>query len=305
MTGVVTGFSIILIVILAGMVLAATGVIPREGARYLSKTAYAVASPSLLFLTMAHGDPAVLASKAAAVALASALISAAVFILLSRLFFRRPLAETTIGVTASSYANAANIGLPVATYVVGNTSAAAPLIMLQLVILAPAVTAALELGVRGRMDVWGILTVPIRNPLVVGTGAGVLVSVTGVTVPDVISAPLEILGGAAVPLMLMAFGITLWGRRPLAEADLPPVLTATAVKMLFMPLIAYLVGALLLGLEGDALFAVVAMAALPTAQNVQTYAIWFGRGENIARDVALLTTVGCMPVLIAISAILA
>ncbi|GLY15117.1 membrane protein [Kineosporia sp. NBRC 101677] len=303
MTGVVTGFSIILTVVLAGVVLAATGVIPREGARYLSKTAYAVASPSLLFLTMAHGDPSVLASTAALVALLSALVSASVFVVLSLLFFRRPLAETTIGVTASSYANAANIGLPVATYVVGDTSAAAPLIMLQLVVLAPAVTAALELGVRGRLDVWGILTVPVRNPLVLGTVAGVIVSVTGVSVPAVVSGPLELLGGAAVPLMLMAFGITLWGRRPLAGADLPPVLTATAVKVLFMPLVAWAVGGLLLNLEGPELFSVIAMAALPTAQNVQTYAIWFGRGENIARDVALLTTLGCMPVLMLISTV--
>nr|WP_269327297.1 AEC family transporter [Kineosporia mesophila] len=301
MAGVVTGFAIILIVILAGVILAATGVVPAEGARYLSKTAYAVANPALLFMTMAHGDPSVLASSAALVALISAIVSGATFVLLSRLFFRRPPAETTIGVTASSYANAANIGLPVATYVVGNVAAATPLIMLQLVVLAPAVTAALELGTRGRLDVLGTLTIPVRNPLVVATLAGVLVALAGITLPDVVSGPLQILGGAAVPLMLMAFGISLWGRRPLAGADLPPVLTATVVKTMVMPSVAFVVAGPLLGLDGAALFAVVAMAALPTAQNVQTYAIWYGRGEHIARDVALLTTVVCVPVLMLIS----
>ncbi len=172
-----------------------------------------MANPALLFMTMSHGDPSVLASSAALVALTSAVVSGALYVAVSRLFFRRPLAETTIGVTASSYANAANIGLPVATYVVGNVSAAAPLIMLQLVVLAPAVTGALELGTRGHLDVLGILTVPIKNPLVVSTLLGVLVALAGITLPDVVTAPLEILGGAAVPLMLMAFGISLWGRR--------------------------------------------------------------------------------------------
>ncbi|MBT0771665.1 AEC family transporter [Kineosporia sp. J2-2] len=304
MAGVVTGFSIILVVILAGLGLAASGVIPTEGARYLSKTAYAVANPALLFMTMSRGDPSVLASRAALVAFVSAVLSGLVFVVLSRSFFRRPVAETTIGVTSSSYANAANIGLPVATYVVGDTTAAAPLLMLQLVVLAPAVTAALELGTRGRLDPLAIVTVPLRNPLVLSTLAGVAVSVAGVSVPDVVAAPLEMLGGAAVPLMLMAFGITLWGRRPLAGADLPPVLTATVIKTMVMPTIAFLVAGPLMGLHGAALFAVVAMAALPTAQNVQTYAIWYGEGENIARDVALLTTVTCVPVLLLVSALL-
>lgn len=301
MAGVVTGFVIILVVILAGVVLAALEVVPAEGARHLSRTAYAVANPALLFMTMAEGDPGVLASHAALVALISAVISGSLFVLASRLFFRRPLAETTIGVTAAAYANAANIGLPVATYVVGDVSAAAPLIMLQLVVLAPAVTAALELGTRGRLNVLGTLTIPARNPLVVSTLAGVVVALSGITLPDLVTGPLTLLGGAAVPMMLMAFGITLWGRRPLAGADLRPVLTAAVIKTTVMPVVAFVVAGPLLGLRSAALFAVVAMAALPTAQNVQTYAIWYGRGETVARDAALVSTVLCVPVLMVIS----
>lgn len=301
MAGVITGFVIILVVISAGVFLAAARVVPAEAARHLSRVAYAVANPALLFMTMAHGDPGVLASSAALVALLSAVLSGSLFVLASRLFFRRPLAETTIGVTAAAYANAANIGLPVATYVVGDVSVAAPLIMLQLVVLAPAVTAALELGTRGRLDVLGTLTIPVRNPLVVATVAGVAVALSGARLPDLVAQPLTLLGGAAVPMMLMAFGITLWGRRPLAGADLPPVLTAAVIKTVVMPVVAYCVAGPLLGLQSAALFAVVAMAALPTAQNVQTYAIWYGRGESVARDVALLSTVMCVPVLMVIS----
>ncbi len=93
------------------------------------------------------------------------------------------------------------------------------------------------------------------------------------------------------------------GETPLAGADLPPVLSATVIKTMVMPVVAFLVAGPLLGLTGDALFAVVAMAALPTAQNVQTYAIWYGKGETVARDVALLTTVACVPVLMLIAAL--
>ena len=42
----------------------------------------------------------------------------------------------------------------------------------------------------------------------------------------------------------------------------------------------------------------VVLAALPTAQNVFSYAQRYERGEIMARDVALITTVLCVSVLL-------
>ena len=61
---------------------------------------------------------------------------------------------------------------------------------------------------------------------------------------------------------------------------------------------------LLLGLEGTALLAVVTMAALPTAQNVLVYALQYGRGQAIARDAGLWTTLLALPVMLVIAALL-
>jgi hypothetical protein len=71
-----------------------------------------------------------------------------------------------------------------------------------------------------------------------------------------------------------------------------------------MPVVAWLVGRFAFGLEDEQLFAVVVMAALPTAQNVFNYAQRYDRGEIVARDTVLITTVGSVPVLLVVAALL-
>ena len=67
----------------------------------------------------------------------------------------------------------------------------------------------------------------------------------------------------------------------------------------------FYVGSLVFGLHGHALFAVVALAALPTAQNVYNFAARYERGIPIARDTVLLTTLLAVPALLLIAALLA
>jgi malonate transporter len=59
-----------------------------------------------------------------------------------------------------------------------------------------------------------------------------------------------------------------------------------------------------LGLSGRSLLAVVAISALPTAQNVLVYALQYGRGHALARDAGLVTTILAVPVLLVITAVL-
>ena len=58
-------------------------------------------------------------------------------------------------------------------------------------------------------------------------------------------------------------------------------------------------------LSGLPLFAVVALAALPTAQNTFNYALRFERAVPVARDTVLITTVLSIPALVVIAVLLA
>jgi len=102
--------------------------------------------------------------------------------------------------------------------------------------------------------------------------------------------------------MLLAYGISLrLGGRP--GGNEPPVQVASlvALKLLLQPVVAYLIGAYLVGLEGRDLLAVTVIGALPTAQNVFTFAMRYDRGVLLARDAIFVATLLSVPVIIAIT----
>jgi len=72
------------------------------------------------------------------------------------------------------------------------------------------------------------------------------------------------------------------------------------LRTVVSPALALILGRTL-GLDHGALLAVVAMAALPTAQNVLVYATQYGRGQVLARDAGMVTTTLAVPVLLIIA----
>lgn len=306
MGGVLTGFGIIAFVILVGYVAGRLGIGGPTAPFVLNRIAFFVTNPALLFVTLAQADLRVVFSTQLLVAAAAAIVSAGVFVVLSRTLFRLPAPETTIGALGSGYVNANNIGLPVAVYVLGSASYVAPVLLLQLIVFAPIALTVLDTTSRGAVSVRAILTQPIRNPMIIASVFGILVDVSGITLPDALLKPFELLGGAAVPLVLMAFGMSLIGSRPLrAGAERAPIVVAVVLKSAVMPVVAFLLARFAFGLEGQPLFAAVALAALPTAQNVYNFAARYERGMPLARDVVLLTTVFAVPALVVIAALLA
>jgi len=306
MSGVLTGFGIIAFVILVGYIAGRLGIGGPTAAYVLNRIAFFVTNPALLFVTLAHADLKVVFSTQLVVAAVAAVVAAGLFVALSRLFFRRPAPETIIGTLGSGYVNANNIGLPVAVYVLGSASYVAPVLLLQLIVFAPIALTLLDVTSRGTVSLRSILTQPVRNPMIIASLLGILVDVLDIPVPAAVYQPFELLGGAAVPLVLMAFGMSLYGSRPLqAGHSRAEIATAVALKSVVMPLVAFAVARFAFGLDGHALFAAVALAALPTAQNVYNFAARYDRGMPVARDIVLLTTLFAVPVLLVVAALLA
>lgn len=305
MTGVLIGFAIIVAIILIGYLTGRTGVLGESAGFVLSRLAFWVLSPCLLFTVLADADVHVLFSYLLPVSAIAALASGLVFAAIARFLFRRAVSETVIGSLASGYVNANNIGIPVAVYVLGDAALSAPVVMLQLLVLAPIALTILDLQDRKTTSVLRILAQPFTNPIIIGSLLGALVSIFDLTIPDPVLEPFRVIGAAAVPVVLLAFGISLHGQKPLAPGTARrDVITATALKIVFMPLVAWGVG-LLFRLSPTELFTVVVLAALPSAQNVFNYAQRYGRGEILARDSVLLTTVLSIPALLLIAALLA
>ncbi|MBC3186090.1 AEC family transporter [Corynebacterium sp. zg-331] len=312
MIGVLTGFAIIMVVIGAGYALGRAKIIPPGEARLmLNRVAFYAATPALLFTVVSTSRPQALFSPVIGVSLAATLLTGGVFLLATRLLPGRDqhsTADTAMGAAAASYVNSNNIGLPVSMYVLGSAAYIPPILVIQMVLLTPLLLAVLGASGAGSAPgstaraVLGAVRTALLSPIVLASAAGLVVCLGSLSVPEPVMAPLEILGGASIPMILMSFGASLTTTTVLdSPADRPRVLLATGLKTLVMPLLAWLL-ALGLGLEGQERYAAVILAALPTAQNVYNYAATFRKGTIVARDTVLLTTFASLPVMLAIAA---
>lgn len=246
---VLGGLGVFGVVIAVGWVLGRTGAVPVGSDRVLTRIAFWAATPALLSTTLGRADLGAVASGRTAAVVCTELVAVAGAALLQRLVLRRPAADAVIGALACSYVNAANLGIPVALLVLGDTTPVAAVLLLQLLVITPVSFALLDWVTAGpgqggtgavpgapgsggapggtgtqpgerrssRPGAWSSrrarLTAPARNPLLVGVLSGVLVNVAGVDLEHLggghVQAVLDLLGRTAVPLMMLALGLSL------------------------------------------------------------------------------------------------
>ncbi len=313
MQGVLAGFATIGIIIGLGFLLAQLRILDATAQGVLTRVAFYVASPALMITVLGGTDVHRLLSANLIASLGSVAVTATIAVLIARVLWKRESGDTVIAAFCSAYVNAGNLGLPIAAYALGDAALIAPMLLTQMLVLQPTGLAVLDAithvpspDISQRRLLFVRLARPFRNPLVVGSLIGLALALTGIKLPVVINAPLTLVGGLAVPSMLLAYGISLrLGPRP--GAGEPPIQIATLVslKLVVQPITAYLIGAYAVGLAGHDLLAVTVIAALPTAQNVFTFAMRYNRGVILARDMIFVATLLSVPVILAITWLLA
>ena len=345
---VIGGLAAFAVVIGVGWLLVRTGAVPRNADTVLTRVCFFAATPALLVCTLADADLGAVAGVGTLVALTAESVAILSAWALHRLVLHRTTAEATIGALASGYVNAANLGIPVLVLVLGDAAPIAPVLLLQLLVITPAAFAVLDTVTRrGSPSRLATLTIPLRNPLLLAVVAGAAVNLSGTDLDGAVGGhlreTLDTLGRIAVPLMMLALGMSLAASRmraPLAddapaapevpeaapevpEAPPEPDAAAPAVppepahdaagraalrwavgwKLLVAPGLAGLLG-LGAGLRGPGLLVPITTAALPTAQNVFMYASRYGVAKPLGRDAVLVTTAGFVPVVLLAAAVL-
>ncbi|PLS31569.1 transporter, auxin efflux carrier (AEC) family protein [Bifidobacterium margollesii] len=303
------GFCVIGIIILIGYIAARFHVGGPTAQMVLNRFSFFVSTPCLMFALLSKEQLSDVFKPSMLVALLCATITGIVFLLLSRTVFHLDTADATVGALVSMYMNANNIGLPVATYILGDPAAVTPIILMQQVIFTPIALTALDLSTKGRVSAKAILSQPLHQPILIGVLIGIAVSATSdaagwFIVPKYLYDPINIVGQSAVPLILMAFGMSLKGSRPLQGGNRAATIASTLCKDLLMPALAFILAYFMMGFRGTDLYACVVLAALPCAQNVYNYAARYDAGTEFARDGVLLTTITSPIVIFAIAALL-
>jgi malonate transporter len=293
MAGVLSGFTTVWAIAALGYLLARAGILGEHAPQVLGRLAFAVATPALLFVTLSRTSLDRILTGSLLAFVTSTVLVGAVYALIARLVWKRSTGAVTIGTLAASYVNAGNMGLAVAAYVLGDVSLVVPVLVFQVLLAAPLALTVLDLaGGQGRPSLRRLALLPARNPLMIASAVGFAVAASGWTPPALLMEPFELVGAAAVPAALLAFGMSLPGARPLRPGpEAPDRYLAVTLKIVVQPLLAYLIGRFLIGLSDGALFAAVVTSALPTAQNVFVFALRYRESETLARDVVMLSTV--------------
>ena len=216
---VVSGLAVFAVVIAVGWALVRFGAVPAGSDTILTGVCFYAATPALLVTTIGGADLATVVSRATLAGLLAETLGIVSAWLVHRLALRRSVAESTIGALAAGYVNAANLGIPVLIVLLGDATAIAPILLLQLLVISPTAFAILDVstarGAGSRPAVW---TAPLRNPLLLGVVAGLVVNLTGwdarAAAGGLIANSLDALGALAVTLMMLSLGMSLAASSP-------------------------------------------------------------------------------------------
>jgi len=185
------------------------------------------------------------------------------------------------------FSNGGNYGLPVVLFAFGNAALSqATIYFVTSSILT--YTIGVFLASAGRKPVSRAIFGIAKIPALYGVAAAAVVLSTGVTVPLAVMRPVQLLGDAAIPIMLLVLGMQL-NRATMPER--PSLLGAAVMLSLFIAPLVALGLTWLLGLSGAARQAGVVLASMPTAVVTTILALEFDTAPAFVTNVVFLTTV--------------
>ena len=174
------GIATIAVIIGLGWLLAHLRVLDMTSQAVLAKLSFFVATPALMVTVLSRADVAHVFSRSLLATALAVFVAASIYLVLARTVWRHDLGDTVIGTLSSAYVNAGNLGIPIASYVLGDAALIAPTLLLQLLLLQPFALTVLDhaTGLKG-FSVRRALIRPFVNPLTVGSIIGLVLSVTG------------------------------------------------------------------------------------------------------------------------------
>jgi predicted permease len=159
------------------------------------------------------------------------------------------------------FMNAVNYGLPVSFLAFGEEGLQRALLFLIPQALMSG-TLAVYVASRGKSGNLRALLMILRMPMLYATILAVIANPLNISLPNFADVPLQMLGDAAIPAMIMVLGIQL-SNASLRE-NLLPAGVATVIRLVLSPALAYGV-TVLLGIHGVTQQVIIVLAGMPSA----------------------------------------
>ncbi|GAD52616.1 hypothetical protein MBEHAL_1376 [Halarchaeum acidiphilum MH1-52-1] len=272
-----------------GLVARRIGVLTPERTDYLTRFAYYLALPALVFDSTATTDlAAVFSPGMLAVFVLVVLAVAAIGWLVHRRIDAAPV--RSVAVVQSYHSNFGFLGLPIVAMTLGPGATAKASILLgvgslvQIPLTILVLTSINDAEASLRDELAGI----VRNPVLAVLVLGLVFAAVGIPVPNVAETALGWLSELALPAALLSVAASLV--LDPEGVDVPTVGTVVALKVVCMPLLA-LAGFTLLGSNPITVRTGVVMLAMPTAISTFIYATQLGGDTRLASANVFVTTV--------------
>ncbi len=259
-------------VILSGYAAGRLGILGSASSEALNRFVYYGALPPLLFVSMATVEPDAIFNWPFVGAYLGGILTISILsFFLSKFVFGQDLPSSSIHGMTAIFGNTGYMGIPLSLVAFGPEAVlpAAIATVINSAIVIGVVTALVELGQR-RAQGWAIardvVRALVRNPLLVASLAGIILSIAGVPLPKPIETFCRILGGAAGPGALFAIGLFLVGRS--FRGHVGEVASMVLLKLAVQPLITLALVATLFPMDPPWAGMAILLAALPSGANV-------------------------------------
>ena len=308
MSGVLAGFFIVWAMIGVGWVVGRTGVLGPHGRYVLNRSTFFIRFPRLLVLIgLLESEVREVLSRPMLVAAISGLLTGVIVLLAVRVFTKRRGADLIMTAISGSSGQRREHGIPDRRLCSRRhlPRPARDPVPASGVHAAPILFVLHRVTVEDSPGTAGVLRSIVAYLTIIASTIGLLLVLAGVQIPPVALEPVRSLANMAIPAMLLAYGLSLYGSRPLAKDDgyrgfdrrrLELQAAADAGDRGRCGAAAGPAGRLPVRGRGD--------GGAATAQNVYVAAARYRASENLARDTVLITTIGTVLVLLLISAVL-
>jgi predicted permease len=284
-------------VIFLGLFAGRIRLLGRAQSEALNAFAYWIALPALLFLAMARTPVAEIINLNFIGAFLGGIL--AVWLLgslLGLLLHRTDGGEATMQGMNAGFSNTGYMGIPLFAAAFGPARGLPPAslatVMMSVVCVGLAVVMLELTGRNGRGPLGAARDVAVallRNPLVMAPVLGILWSWAGLAVPAPLATMLSLLGAAASPCALFAIGLFMAGQT--LRTGLGEVGWIAVLKLVWQPLITWLLAATVFPMDPFWTASAVILAALPTGALTFVVAQRYGVYVERTSAVILVSTV--------------
>jgi malonate transporter len=243
----------------------------------LARYVVVVAVPILLFDSMAKLQlPATINWSFLLAYYLAAFLIYGLAMLIGRLWFAQSLREQGVFGLAASYSNLLLVGLPIVSGALGQQSLAPALLIVATndFLMTLTVSLVAEAGtLSGRavlVELGRLVARFIRNPIMLGLLAGLLVNRLGIQLPGMVADTTGLIARSALPCALFMLGAVLSQQR-LADFS-APAWTTLGLKLLLQPALVALLLWLVFPVSRAWAAVAILMAGMPTAVNVSIFA---------------------------------